>query len=154
MLPRDHQRAGGRQTDRADAGRRSSESSAFPRKRCSFFAAVKHPFTPELRPAIRRAEFFNRAAQCRSADQNEPLRRKGDHQTTPMPLPPRPITDHDRDVLVTRSWFSRRHEGDTPAKIVAKLIAADRRFAAGSETGARFARLRADLWQNARAMRA
>ena len=57
-----------------------------------------------------------------------------------MPLPPRPITDHDRDVLVTRSWFSRRYRGEKPAKIVAKLIAADQRFAAGSEAGGRFAR--------------
>jgi hypothetical protein len=66
------------------------------------------------------------AAQGDSAGlPDEPLRRKGDNQKTTMPLPPRPITDHDRDVLVTRSWFSHRHEGDKPAKIVAKFIAAD-----------------------------
>jgi hypothetical protein len=56
-----------------------------------------------------------------------------------MPLPPRPITDHDRDVLVTRNWFSRRHEGDKPAKIIAKLIAADQQSVAVSEVGGRFA---------------
>src|SRR5215469_9298002 len=79
-----------------------------------------------------------KAAQGESASlPDEPSRRKGDNKKETMSLPPRPTTDHDRDVIATRNWFSRRHEGDKPAKIVAKFIAADQRPAAVSEVAGR-----------------